>query len=54
MVGVASQLGELAMDTIGRLGLPVLRLNGPDAMHVHRLPARLPRLRAGYAALYAD
>jgi protoporphyrinogen oxidase len=45
-----SQLGELAADTIGRLGLPPLRLDGPDAVRVRRLRHVYPVYEQGYAA----
>jgi protoporphyrinogen oxidase len=44
------QLVDLAVDTIGRLGLPPVRLGGPDAVHVRRLRHVYPVYEQGYAA----
>jgi len=44
------QLAELAGDTIARLGLPPLHLDGPDAVQVRRLRHVYPVYEQGYAA----
>jgi protoporphyrinogen oxidase len=44
------QLADLAVDTIDRLGLPALRLDGPGAVHVRRLRHVYPVYEQGYAA----
>lgn len=43
-------LADLARDTLARLGLPPLRLDGPDAVHVRRLRHVYPVYEHGYAA----
>jgi protoporphyrinogen oxidase len=43
-------LADLAVDTIGRLGLPPVRLDGPNAVHVRRLRHVYPVYEQGYAA----
>jgi protoporphyrinogen oxidase len=44
------QLADLAADLLARLGLPPLRLDGPDAVHVRRLRHVYPVYERGYAA----
>jgi protoporphyrinogen oxidase len=44
------QLADLVADTLARLGLPPLRLDGPDAMHVRRLRHVYPIYERGYAS----
>ena len=44
------QLAELVADTLARLGLPPLRLDGPDAVQVRRLRHVYPIYETGYAA----
>jgi protoporphyrinogen oxidase len=44
------QLADLAGDTLARLGLPPLRLDGPDAVQVRRLRHVYPVYERGYAA----
>ncbi len=44
------QLAALAADVLARLGLPQLRLDGPDAVHVRRLRHVYPVYERGYAA----
>jgi protoporphyrinogen oxidase len=44
------ELADLAGDTLARLGLPPLRLDGPDAVHVRRLRHVYPVYERGYAA----
>jgi protoporphyrinogen oxidase len=44
------QLADLAEDTLTRLGLPPLRLDGPAAVHVRRLRHVYPVYELGYAA----
>jgi protoporphyrinogen oxidase len=44
------QLADLVEDTIARLGLPPLRLDGPAAVHVRRLRHVYPVYEHGYAA----
>jgi protoporphyrinogen oxidase len=46
----AQQLADLAEDTLTRLGLPPLRLDGPAAVHVRRLRHVYPIYEQGYAA----
>ena len=46
----AQQLADLAADTLARLGLPPLRLDGPDAVQVRRLRHVYPVYEHGYAA----
>lgn len=46
----AEQLADLARDTFDRLGLPPLRLDGPDAVHVRRLRHVYPIYEHGYGA----
>jgi protoporphyrinogen oxidase len=44
------QLADLVADTLARLGLPPLRLDGPAAVHVRRLRHVYPVYEQGYAA----
>ena len=44
------QLADLVADTLARVGLPPLRLDGPDAVHVRRLRHVYPVYETGYAA----
>ena len=44
------QLADLAAQTLARLGLPPLRLDGPDAVQVRRLRHVYPVYEHGYAA----
>jgi protoporphyrinogen oxidase len=44
------QLADLAVQTLARLGLPPLRLDGPDAVQVRRLRHVYPVYEHGYAA----
>jgi protoporphyrinogen oxidase len=43
------QLAELTRDTLARLGLPPLHLDGPEAVHVRRLRHVYPVYDHGYA-----
>jgi len=44
------QLADLVADALARLGLPALRLDGPDAVQVRRLRHVYPIYETGYAA----
>ena len=44
------QLADLVADTLARLGLPPLRLDGPDTVQVRRLRHVYPIYETGYAA----
>lgn len=46
----AEQLADLVGDTLARLGLPSVRLEQPDAVHVRRLRHVYPVYEHGYAA----
>ncbi|ULE33109.1 protoporphyrinogen/coproporphyrinogen oxidase [Mycobacterium sp. IDR2000157661] len=45
----SQQLADLARDTLARLGLPPLRLDGPDAVQVRRIRHVYPVYEHGYA-----